>query len=81
MIIIINVKDFVKKPKKFYKLRETHVINGSENAEVTKIKEAESSETSAFQPSKTLLKGDLVGYTKEDRKKKEKKFLLLLKKK
>lgn len=75
MIILINVKDFVKKPKKFYKLRETHVINGSENAEVTKIKEAESSETSAFQPSKTLLKGDLVGYTKEDRKKKEKKFL------
>ena len=48
MIILINVKDFVKKPKKFYKLRETHVINGSENAEVTKIKEAESSETSAF---------------------------------
>ena len=75
MIILINVKDFVKKPKKFYKLRETHVINGSENAEVTKIKEAENSETSAFQPSKTLLKGDLVGYTKEDRKKKEKKFL------
>lgn len=75
MIILINVKDFVKKPKKFYKLRETHVINGSENAEVTKIKEAESSETSAFQPSKTLLKSDLVGYTKEDRKKKEKKFL------
>ena len=50
MIILINVKDFVKNPKKFYTIRETHVINGSENEEVTKIKEDESSETSAFKP-------------------------------
>lgn len=74
MIIVMNVKDF-KNPKKFYKMRETHLINGSDNEEVTKIKEADANQTAAFQPSKTLLKQELVGFSKSDRKAKEKKFL------
>ena len=68
MIIIISSKEFLEKPKKFYKLRETHLINGSSSSEIKVYGEGEVSKKD-FIPTKSIFKDELSEYEREEKAK------------
>lgn len=71
MVIIISAKDFLEKPKKLFKARETHIINGSDKDEVLTFGEG-SNKIADLIPAKSALRGDL---TKDEIDKKVKNYL------
>lgn len=72
MVIIISAKDFLEKPKKLYKARETHIINGSDNDDILTFSEGENKIADLI-PSKSVLKGERL--TKDEIAKKTKNYL------
>lgn len=71
MIIIISAREFLEKPKKFYKLRETHLINGSSSSEIKVYGEGEISKKD-FIPVKSIFKDEL---SEAERDEKAKRFI------
>ena len=72
MIFVISTKDFLEKPKKLYKAREIHIINGSEDEELSKF--GESTIIYDLIPKKSIFKKE-DRLSKEETSKQIKKFV------
>jgi len=72
MIFIISTKDFLDKPKKLYKARELHIINGSDSEELSKF--GDSTIVYDLQPQKSLIRKE-EKLSKEEISSKTKKFI------
>lgn len=78
MIVLISTKDFLEKPKKFYKMRATHIINGSDSSDLGSFGEVDAESggglNTAFIPHKSVINGG-TGLSKDERERKTKRFL------
>ena len=72
MVILISAKDFLEKPKKLFKARETHIINGSDNDKILTFGEGENKIHDLIPGKSALSSGQL---SKEALNKKVKNFV------
>lgn len=71
MIFIMTDKNFLEKPKKLYKLREVHIINGSDDDDLGKYTGSDNNFYNELMPNKSTMK-PTKGIDIEE---KEKKFI------